>query len=349
MKIAYFVPYITQSGPLNVVKYLCQELKKEHEVDVYYFKDIHTIQFPVKTEQISFFDMINFDKYDILHSHGFIPDAYLWWHTKDIEKAHSVTTLHNYIKEDSKYAYNPLKAFLLQRVWNQVTSRHDRVVTLSHDAVEYYKKFWINQNLTAVSSGIPKDKVSRDRVNKEDASFIHIGMIGSSRISKIKGFDQAIRALKRLPNYTLSIAGGGSEVENLRQLAEELEVDDRVHFMGFQKDIRSFIASMDLFVVPSRSEGFSLALQEIVRGKKPVACSNIPIFHELFSHEEIGFFDLDDSESFENTVQRVWREREQLVQVAYKRFERNYTIDIMAKSYLKVYQDLRDHEVSRSV
>ncbi len=349
MKIAYFVPYITQSGPLNVVKYLCQELKKEHDIDVFYFKDIHNTQFPLKTEQISFFDAINFDKYDILHSHGFVPDAYLWWHTKDIKRAYTVTTLHNYVKEDSKYGYNFIKAFLLPRAWNVVTSKHTLVVALSQNAVEYYQKFWINQNLKAVSSGIPKETLPRDITSKHDENAIHIGMIGSSRISKVKGFDQAIRALERLPNYTLSIAGGGSEVEHLRRLAEDLEVENRVHFMGFQRDIGSFIASMDLFVVPSRSEGFSLALQEIVRGKKPVACSNIPIFHELFSHDEIGFFELDDKESLANTVQRVWREREQLVQAAYKRFEHNYTIEIMAKNYLKIYQDLIDQEVLHSV
>ena len=126
MKIAYLVPYIAQSGPLNVVKYLCKELKNEHNIDVFYFKDINNGIFPVETKRIGFFEKIDFNYYDIIHSHGVLPDAYIWWHNKSIKKAKTLTTLHNYVKEDYKYAYNPIKAFVLSKVWNIVTSKHDQ-------------------------------------------------------------------------------------------------------------------------------------------------------------------------------------------------------------------------------
>lgn len=342
MKIAYFVPYLAPSGPVNVVNYLADELNKEHEIDLFYFKDINIAQFSIHTEKISFFHKIDFDKYDILHSHGVIADAYLWWHSKDIQKAKTITTLHNYVKEDYSYGYNPIKAFLLQRVWNIVTSKHDQVVTLSKDAMEYYRAFWINKNLTYVYNGIPNKpkhhRESTDRIPVEDG-YIHIGAIGSRNISKIKGFDQAIRGLVKLPHFSLSIAGGGSEIVSLRALAKRLDLEDRVYFIGYKKDIHSFIESMDIFVVPSRAEGFSLALQEIVKSKKPVACSKIAIFQELFNEDSLGFFELDNEESFASAVQRVWEVRESLVRKAFERFDMNYRADIMAKNYLKVYQN----------
>jgi len=118
MKIAYLIPYITNSGPVNVVRYLCDELKENHEIDVYYFKNIVNTDFPVKTKKIGFFEKIEFDQYDIIHSHGVLPDAYTFWHKRNIAKAKTVTTLHNYVKEDFKYAYNPVKAFILEKAWN---------------------------------------------------------------------------------------------------------------------------------------------------------------------------------------------------------------------------------------
>lgn len=343
MKIAYFVPYLAPSGPVNVVNYLSQELSKEHEVDIFYFKDINIAQFFVYTEKISFFHKIDFDKYDILHSHGVISDAYLWWHRGAIKRAKTITTLHNYVKEDYSYGYYPIKAFLLQRVWNIVTSRHDKVVTLSKDAVEYYRAFWMNKNLTYVYNGIPMNLESYSSSTQRysiDDEYIHIGAIGSHSISKIKGFDQAIRGLVGLPRFSLSIVGGGSEVASLRALAERFGVEDRVHFIGYITDIPAFIESMDIFVVPSRSEGFSLALQEIVRGKKPVACSKIALFQELFSEEAVGFFALDSVESFVAIVQRVWEERESLVPKAFERFEMNYRAESMARNYLRVYENV---------
>ncbi|MBD3789203.1 MAG: glycosyltransferase family 4 protein [Campylobacterales bacterium] len=338
MKIAYLVPYIAQSGPVNVVKYLCRELKKKHDVDVFYFKDIKSIEFPVKANRIGFFEKIDFDAYDIIHSHGVVPDAYVWWHRKSIHKAKTVTTLHNYVKEDFKYAYNPMKAFLLEKVWNIVTSKHDQIVTLSKDAVKYYQKFWKNKKLDYVYNGIPSDVdilVHEKQFDKDN--LIKIGVIGSGDITKRKGFDQVVQALKYLKNYSFYIAGTGQQVENLKQLAKEYGVEERVFFTGFQKNIALFIDAMDLFVVPSRSEGFSLALQEIARQKKPVVCSNIPIFQELFSKEEVIYFELENINDLCSAIEAINEKKDSYGEKIFQKFNNTYTSAVMADHYLMLY------------
>jgi glycosyltransferase involved in cell wall biosynthesis len=160
----------------------------------------------------------------------------------------------------------------------------------------------------------------------------------------VKGFDQVIRALAEMPNYTFYIAGGGHQVEMLRQLALRYSVENRVFFVGFQKNITSFIDKMDLFVVSSRSEGFPLAMLEIARGKKPIVCSRIPIFEELFDNTEVVFFDLDNTKSLTEAIEKISKKNKVYVQNAYQKFISIYTSDKMALGYTEVYKRLMNEE-----
>ena len=345
MKIAYLVPYITQSGPVNVVRHLCDVLQDTHEVDVYYFKNFNDNSFSVSTSHINFFSKIDFDAYDIIHSHGVLPDAYVWWHKNSIKKTKTITTLHNYVKEDYKYAYNPIKAYLLEKAWNIVTSQHDKAVTLSKDAVTYYQSFWKNKNLVFVYNGIPLLSKKKTAFSQQFIqSNVRIGAIGSGSITKRKGFDQIIRALIHLPQCTLHIAGGGQEIQNLKELAIECNVMKRVYFEGFQNDITIFIHTMDLFVVPSRSEGFSLALQEVARQKKPVVCSDIPLFRELLSEKEVSFFTLDDINSLTKAIRTTIDYKDTFSKNIFHAFKTSYTASIMAKNYIDLYKNCIETE-----
>jgi len=336
MKIAYFVPYLTQSGPVSVVYYLVQELYRSHEIDIYYFKDIDRLKFPIPSKRISLTKKIDFDKYDILHSHGVIADIYLWLHSSSIDSAKTVTTLHNYVKEDYRYGYNPIKAFILQRVWNLVTSKHDIVVVLSKDAIRYYSSFWKNKNITYAYNGIPQYTTSNNKILYQDEKNIKLGLIGSSNTSKIKGFEQVIVALSKMPNFSLYIAGGGSEIDHLRDFAKVHSIDDRVIFLGLVDDIESFISNMDILAVTSYSEGFSLVLQEIVRAKRPLICSDIAIFRELYSDDEVTKFELDEIDSFISSIEFALNHKD-MVSRAYLKFSTTYRSVDMASRYIEIY------------
>lgn len=345
MKIVYIVPSLAKSGPVKVVHQLVESLYKQHEIDVYYFnirEDREKLTFNVPTYQIGFFDKIDLDRYDIVHTHGLKPDAYIWWHQNDIHKVKTITTLHNYVKEDLAFNYGKIKSFFLVKIWNLMTSRHDQIVTLSKDAVKYYRRFWRNTNITYVYNGIPQVELVAKKKDKANHEMIKIGAIASAGgINHCKGVDQVIKALPELPNYTFYIAGKETEESNyLKKLAQQLEVLDRVKFLGYHSDIEKFITEMDLFVVSPRSEGFSLALQEIVRFKKPVVCSDITIFRELFTDKEVRFFTLEDIESLVMAIKDLSENEDNLVEHAYKKFLLMFTAKKMASNYLDIYTSL---------
>jgi len=88
-----------------------------------------------------------------------------------------------------------------------------------------------------------------------------IGCAG--RLEKVKGHDLLVEAMCSLPKHThLVIAGDGSERDNLIALITDLGLEDKVTFLGLVDDMPRFYQCLDVFCLPSRSEGFPLSTLE---------------------------------------------------------------------------------------
>jgi len=101
-------------------------------------------------------------------------------------------------------------------------------------------------------------------------------------IRRVKGHDVFIRAAAsvaaQFPNVTFSIAGDVLEPDyfaELQVLVRDLNLPDRFRFAGGVKDLREHLATADVFVLPSRSEGFSNAIVEAMAASLPVVATNV--------------------------------------------------------------------------
>jgi glycosyltransferase involved in cell wall biosynthesis len=82
--------------------------------------------------------------------------------------------------------------------------------------------------------------------------------------------------MAELPEHIeLAIAGKGSQEGSLHQLAKTLNVTHRIHFVGLVTDMPNFYNSLDLFCLPSRSEGFPLAPLEAQACGIPVVAMDV--------------------------------------------------------------------------
>lgn len=93
-------------------------------------------------------------------------------------------------------------------------------------------------------------------------------LLAIGRLLPQKGFDVAIAAMRWLPELHLDIIGEGEERPRL--------VGDRVTLRGWLPDVRPALAEADLFVMPSRWEGFGLVAVEAMAAGVPVVASEIP-------------------------------------------------------------------------
>lgn len=344
MNIAYIVPKLANKGPVIVVKELATMMTRHnHKCKVFYFDEETEISMPCETEQISIFKSFDFNSFDIIHSHGIRPDLYVFIHKPLKCKAKTVTTLHNYVYQDFKYQYNGLVATIAGTVWIKLLSRHDKIVTLSKNAMDYYSK-WIDVKKlyyaynTRFIEHMDENPDAEDekQINKFKGNNILIGI--NAALTERKGVDQIIKALPQLKDYNLAVVGNGKVMSDLQRLAAELNVKDRVLFMGYRKNAYRFLRYYDLYALPSRSEGFVLTLLEAAIYKKNVVCSDIPIFRETVSDEEVAFFEINNISSLIKAIRRA-HECSYLGKNLNQRYNIMYSPECFYNKYFSIYSE----------
>jgi glycosyltransferase involved in cell wall biosynthesis len=107
-----------------------------------------------------------------------------------------------------------------------------------------------------------------------------IATVGNIR--RVKGHDVFIKAAASIaaqfPQVSFNIAGDVLEPDyflELQTLIRNLNLSDRFHFVGGVANLREYLSTADIFVLPSRSEGFSNAIVEAMAASLPVVATDV--------------------------------------------------------------------------
>ncbi|MDO5760275.1 MAG: glycosyltransferase family 4 protein [Bacteroidota bacterium] len=343
MKIAQIIPSLLQFGPVIVANDLSKLLvERGHEVTVFYFdeKPGNLLTFPCKTQQIKMSEKIDFNAFDVVHCHGIRPDIYVWKYRKKSDKAKFVSTIHAFLYEDIKSTYNPLIAKMVTPIWLRILRKPDVRVVLSKQALKYYEKAFKGLKTVCVyNSRITDRSITPTEEEKEEllkfkGDKVLLGV--NAGLTPRKAVDVIINALPLLEECKLFIAGDGKVRQELEQLAKDSGVTERVHFAGYRRDAFKYIPYYDIYMMPSRAEGFPLALLEAMSMKCNAVVSDIPIFKEFFTNEEVTFFKLDDWQDCAKAVKYAINHNKG--EQAYNKYMSDYSPEIFVENYLKVYR-----------
>ncbi|WP_293302857.1 glycosyltransferase family 4 protein [Pedobacter sp. UBA4863] len=351
MKIAYLLPRLDNKSSITLFKDLIPKLKQLNsniEIDIYFFDNEVSLHFPHKTHKIDFFSgSIALNNYDIVHSSGIRPNVYVWLNKWRFgSNSRFVTTIHSFIYEDFKNQFSSFLAFLYTKMWLSLLNSQHAVVVLTEVAKTYYLDK-IKSRIEVVNNG--KGPLQNDLMSEEDVKLMEAFVskfsyvIGTHAVvSKIKGLDTVVKGLVTLKDYCFVIVGDGPEVESLKRLAQELNVQNRILFIGFRKNIGSFFRFYDMYVMPSRSEGLPLALIEAVSSRTFCLTSDIPTFIELFEDDEVPKFKLDDVDDFCKQILK-YKDKfliQERIEKAYIKYTNRYTDEVMARNYYNLYLEL---------
>ncbi|MBX3457670.1 MAG: glycosyltransferase family 4 protein [Candidatus Paracaedibacteraceae bacterium] len=144
----------------------------------------------------------------------------------------------------------------------------DKIIAQTRNAADYFdlKNKMIIQNIVPMP------------LHKKSAWGSMINIICVGRLSLQKNHDWLIRVFEKVgflpPNTSLTIYGEGPERANLERLIRQLKLEDRIFLPGAVKNIQEKLAEADLFIFPSRYEGFPNALCEAMAVGLPVIASN---------------------------------------------------------------------------
>jgi L-malate glycosyltransferase len=111
------------------------------------------------------------------------------------------------------------------------------------------------------------------------------------RTSPVKRIDVLIEVLKKLEDIDIRavVVGDGPSCAELRSLAEERGVGDRIDFVGWQSDVHSWLRKSRIFVLTSQSEGLSQAMVQAMLCGLPVVVTDVGDLKDLVSDGSNGF------------------------------------------------------------
>ena len=250
-----------------------------------------------------------------------------------------VSTEHNVLRN-----YNSLTAFLKKKT----ASWSDRIICVSgaikRDMVRRYDNK--NSSLQLIYNGINIEKFDGIKRKKFDGEELVFGSLG--RLTEQKNYSLLIRALSKIKgsNFKFLIAGEGELRGSLQKEIDSLGINSRIELVGVKKDVRSFLASLDFFILPSKWEGLGIVLLEAGLARLPVLASNTGGISEIVSNGKSGI--LFKNESVSDLTEKINyflnpNNREKLDFLGenlYNRVVSDFDIKKMIKKYEEVYLSL---------
>lgn len=346
MRIAFILPSLENKGPIVFTQYLIQGLKdKVDYIQVFYFKKSEAINLEVPVMQINLLEKINFEEYDIVHTTGAKPDLYGWINRKYLTQKW-VVSMHNLYKEDLSHLYHPLKAKFLSFIWGIALKSANNIIVSSKEMENYYRKEIGSKNYNLIPYGIKRkstnslSKQETSKLNSLKDKYFIIGSVGL--LIKRKGFHQLIDVLVNNKNYAVVIIGNGEEEKNLNAIAKEKGVLDRFILLGFKHNSLDYYKYFDIYATTSYSEGFGLAMLEAMSQEIAIVCSNLQIYNGYFNEDNIGLFETDNKESLEKTILKVSNNLDKYKKNAYKLYENNFSLEVMALKHFDFYYNLKN-------
>lgn len=283
---------------------------------------------------------------DIVHCHQYTPFVYGWFGTIGT-RAKLVFTEHGRFHPD-RYRFkaaliNPLMALTSGAV--VAISRATKAALATYEFMPSWKVQVIYNGIEPLTACDGDQKEVRDELGIGSGTFI-FGTV--SRLDPIKNQELMLRAFAKFHEHhgdsALLLVGDGPEKENLTNLAADLDISDSVHFTGFRPVPRKYIATIDVFLLSSHSEGTSMTLLEAMSLSKPVIATRVGGNPEIVENTKTGILTEPDSvDDFYNAMVRLYQEPDQrasMARAAFEEFKLRFSADQMAASYDQIYLKL---------
>ncbi|MBI4379135.1 MAG: glycosyltransferase family 4 protein [Nitrospinae bacterium] len=232
-----------------------------------------------------------------------------------------------------------------------------KIIVISNSVKDRFKCLRNKDKIEIIYNGIDIDDFNSDinykDFKKEFSIPINDTVVGTvSQFIPMKGIEFFIEAakfiLERVGNVKFMIAGkgvGNNGYEKwLKKMARDFSIEHEVIFTGYRDDIKSMIASFDIFVLASIGEAFGRVLIEAMALKKPVVATKSGGIPEIVVDGETGILvPVKDSKAIATAVMRLITEKEtrdKMGKAGRKRVEEMFNIERHVKEieaqYLRI-------------
>ncbi|MGA9211156.1 glycosyltransferase [Kaistella sp.] len=228
------------------------------------------------------------------------------------------------------FPFNPVVKFGKKWLYPNSTG----FIAQTERAAKYKKTQFNNRlNIKIIPNAI-KPVAIHPTISREQ-QIIYVG-----RLSKEKGVARLVQAFSKIKNknWKLVLAGDGPETGRLHQLVEELQLQNRVVFLGKVNEVDVLLAQSSIFVLPSFLEGFPNALCEAMSAGLPSICFDCIPHEELIVDGDNGFVVKDgDLSALALVIDRLAEDENYRIEIGQNaaKISDKLSLDFIGKDYLK--------------
>ena len=238
----------------------------------------------------------------------------------------------------------------------------DSVVCNSQATADFARTLYKNKKYLTIRRGINEEAIAVIKTFDKSKMGLNNKIVVSylGRLMSGKGVSDLLHAIATLREISIIcwIIGGGPEEENLKSLAKELKIEDKVVFWGnkhFQEAIGLLKAS-DIFVNPSYTEGMPTAVIEAALCHVPIVATDVGGTREILSGEkEIVFVQPHSVEEISNGIKKLALDvnfRKEMSDNAYAIVSGKFTWEKSIALYKGIFEnigDLRENRERKSI
>jgi glycosyltransferase involved in cell wall biosynthesis len=283
------------------------------------------------------------NKVDLIHCHGYKSNFYGL--LAGIRRVPLVTTNHNWLTSHWKLRlYRRIDGFLIRFF--------DRIIAVSEGVKRAMLQYTVpEEKIRVIDNGIdlsrfqdpqPKGAIKQEfGIAEGDVIIGTVGNLGEEK-GQIYLLQASKDILRNNRTIKLLIVGEGPLKTSLEQEARQYGIAENVIFTGFRTDIPRLLAIMDIFVLPSVTEGLPMVLLEAMAAKNPVIATRVGAIPNVLNRENGIIVEPKDVNGLRDALALLLSDaekRQRYAATGYETVRMNYSSDIMCSKYLEVYKE----------
>jgi glycosyltransferase involved in cell wall biosynthesis len=210
-----------------------------------------------------------------------------------------------------------------------------------------YRKLGLTNPVAIIPNGIDLSQINPIKI---PTNGYKNKLLFLSRIHNGKGLENLLLAWKNIPEYlksswTLEVVGDGEEsyVQSLINQIENLNIKDQVKFIGplYNEEKINAFQSSDIFVLPTYSENFGMAIAEAMAFGLPVITTKGAPWEELETHHAGWWIEIGVEPLTQALIEAMSTHPSKLIEMGKngrKLIEDKYSIESVAKQMTELYE-----------
>ncbi|MDH2880432.1 glycosyltransferase [Bacillus cytotoxicus] len=292
---------------------------------------------------------INKEQFDVVHTHGPRANFYVSLMKKRIA-AKWVTTIHSDPFQD--FTKQGLKGWIFTKLNLKALKDIDLFFVVTNRLKKSLEQLGISsEKMRVIYNGIEYDKEKAKGYDKKEKFHIEEDVftaIQVARLHPVKGHEVLFDALNQtsLTKIKVLLVGDGPLEEDLKALAKEKGIEDKVQFLGHRQDVKQLFASAHINLLTSHSEGFPLVLLEAANQRVPSIVTRAGEIEPLIVDDTYGWVvPVGDGKALANALEQAyekWKTGELAVmgKRIYEHAAANFSLNKLYEDTKETYKQL---------